>query len=890
MASAKSSDQGRPSLSGLLLAGATRALLGLRYRIEFEGLDQVAERGRRGILFLANHPALIDPVILSAVLYRRFRPRPLGDRGETARPGVRWVARHLRAIEVPDPVLDGAAAAPGIAAALDACVAALAAGDNLLLYPSGHLATSSREDLRGNSATHAIVERVPGARVVLLRLDGLWGSRFSRAVDGFRPDLGSALRSSARDLLLSGLLFMPRRRLRLEALELDDVPRGVPREELNRFLEARFNRDPSPSTHVPATPWERGGVRVLEDPGVAVAGGDGVALPDATRRLVLDRLREVSGVDEIREGDHLARDLGLDSLLRAELVAWLGEELGFHTSDVDSVLTVRDVLLAAGGHGWSSRQAPLRPVPVRWFSSPARGADPALPAATTVTGALLERALAEPDTLIVSDQVRGARTYRDLLTACLLLRGPFARLPGDRVGVMLPASVGADVVLFAALFAGKVPVMVNWTAGPRQVASGLETAGVRVVLTARALVDRLSGQGFEPEAVGASLVYLEELATSLGLGAKLRALAHARLEPRRLLRADVPDTAVVLFTSGSEALPKAVPLSHANLLANLRDIGRQVAFERGDSLLSVLPPFHSFGLTAGVLMPLLFGIPTVHHPDPREGAMMARLVAAHRLTLAGGTPTFLAAMARAAASPLESLRLLVLGGEACPDAVWELLARACPRALILEGYGVSECSPIVAINSPAAARRGTVGRVMPSLEHAVVDPESHRRLGVGERGELLVRGPSVFAGYLGEAAASPFVDLDDRRFYRTGDLVTEDDDGFITLHGRRRRFVKVGGEMVSLPAVEAALAERFGEGEEGPTLAVAAREGEGRPELTLVTTLAVDRQLVNRAMRDAGLSALHNVQRVVRVETIPVLGTGKTDHRAVAELVARLDA
>jgi long-chain-fatty-acid--[acyl-carrier-protein] ligase len=307
-------------------------------------------------------------------------------------------------------------------------------------------------------------------------------------------------------------------------------------------------------------------------------------------------------------------------------------------------------------------------------------------------------------------------------------------------------------------------------------------------------------------------------------------------------------------------------------------------------LLSVLPPFHSFGLTAGVLMPLLFGIPTVHHPDPREGAMMARLVAAHRLTLAGGTPTFLAAMARAAAAPLESLRLLVLGGEACPDAVWELLARACPRARILEGYGVSECSPIVAINAPDAARRGTVGRVLPSLEHAVVAPESCRRLRVGERGELLVRGPSVFAGYLGEGAASPFVDLDGRRFYRTGDLVSEDADGFLTLHGRRRRFVKVGGEMVSLPAVEAALAERFADGDEGTVLAVVAKEGEGRPELALVTTLAVDRVQVNRAIRDAGLSALHNVQRVVRLGAIPVLGTGKTDHRAVAELVARLDA
>ncbi len=175
--------------------------------------------------------------------------------------------------------------------------------------------------------------------------------------------------------------------------------------------------------------------------------------------------------------------------------------------------------------------------------------------------------------------------------------------------------------------------------------------------------------------------------------------------------------------------------------------------------------------------------------------------------------------------------------------------------------------------------------MLPSLEHAVVDVDAGRRVPDGGRGMLLVRGPSVFGGYLGDEAASPFVEFEGRQWYRTGDLVTEDADGTLTFAGRLKRFVKLGGEMVSLPAIEAVLAERLAGDDEhdGPAVAVEAAAQDGHPEIVLFTTLDVDREAANRHVREAGLSALHNVRRVVRLPELPVLGTGKTDYRALRE-------
>jgi long-chain-fatty-acid--[acyl-carrier-protein] ligase len=349
---------------------------------------------------------------------------------------------------------------------------------------------------------------------------------------------------------------------------------------------------------------------------------------------------------------------------------------------------------------------------------------------------------------------------------------------------------------------------------------------------------------------------------------------------------------VVLFTSGSESVPKAVPLTHANILANCRDLLQDYHFVENERMLGMLPPFHSFGLCCTMIFPLCAGMKAVYHPVPTDGGILARHIEAYGVTMLVGTPTFLNGIVRVARDPeLRSLRWVITGAEKCPQSLFAAVDQRWPGMQILEGYGITECSPVVSGNREECPARGSVGKPLASLAVAVVDLEERQRVAPGATGMLLLRGPSVFGGYLGYDGPQPFVTLEGESWYRTGDLVHEDPQGNLVFAGRLKRFVKMGGEMVSLPAVEEVLLARFALPEdEEPCLAVEALENENRAELVLFATRPVAREQANDAIREAGLSPIHNVRAVRMLEKMPLLGTGKTDYRALKALLSPVPA
>ncbi len=869
-----------------LIRGWVRAMLWLRYRIRTQGLDKIAARGRSGILFLPTHPALIDPIILAALLGKQFAPRFVADRDQVDRFLIRNLARRIGVRTIPDTSKLGTRAREEIDRVLAESAEGLKNGENLLIYPAGHVLRSRFEEVGGNSGAETVLRAAPNARIVLVRTRGLWGSGFSWAQGA--PKVGKALARGFFSILANFLFFTPRRAVSIEFVEPEDFPRGAGREALNADLERFFNADPPGNTYVPYTIWERGGARQLPEPQRLGIEGDAGKVPPATREMVIEYLREATGAAAIPDEAHLARDLGMDSLARADVGAWIEQEFGFPVADGDALQTVKDVLLAAVGQAVSAAHVELKPVPRGWFAWPKSDEAVSLPeGARNIAEAFLQQAERAPGRTIIADQAGGGRTYRDLVTAILLLKPRIEALPGERVGIMLPASVAADVLYLAVLFAGKTPVMVNWTAGVRNMVHSLDLVGAQRILTAEALLSRLAHQGLELGALEDRFVRLEELARGMGSWEKLRAAAAARLCWAPLRRARISDTAAILFTSGSESLPKAVPLSHRNILSNIADVLKVVTIRRSDRMIGFLPPFHSFGLAETMVLPLCLGLRVIYHPNPTDSLVIARLIEAYRATLLIGTPTFLHGIVRASQeNTLASLRLAVTGAEKCSERVYSAIARRCPQATILEGYGVTECSPIISVNSERTPKPFTIGMVLPSLEYVRVDPESGVRAPKEMPGMLLVRGPSVFGGYMGEAP-SPFVEFEGKSYYRTGDLVTEDADGVLTFAGRLRRFVKLGGEMVSLPAVEAALEPHYAsDADKGPVIAVEATPDEEHPEIILFTTLELERETVNRQIRDAGLSPIHNIRRVQRIADMPLLGTGKTDYRALKAMLA----
>jgi len=875
-----------PSGPGNLIEGGlawfVRRLLRLRYRVTIKGLREIRERGTDGIIFLPNHPALIDPILMVSTLFDPFAPRAWAAADRVNIPVIGHLFKRFGVRAVPSITREGRGSRNAVRAALEATAQDLTDGNCVLLYPSGHIYREHFEDLRGNSAVAEVLRLAPDARVVLVRTSGLWGSRFSWGGCP-TPGVGAALKRGLPGLLLSGLFFAPRRRVTLEFHEPDDLPRDAGRDVINRKMEAYFNEHAPPNTYVPYSIWEGGGTRQVPEPfraGAASLAGD---VPAATRKLVVDELRSASGIARVSDEQNLAADLGLDSLARAELITWLETEFGFDAGNTDSIQTVADLLLAACGEAAVAEPEAAGKVPAAWFRNDSvPGAELPPIEGDSIPAAFLHIARRTPGRVLLADRMAGVRTCRDVLTGVCALLPDVRALDGEHIGIMLPAGVTATILTLTVQWAGKVPVMVNWTVGPRNMRHCLDLVGVRHVITAQALLDRIAKQGTDLGDLAERFVCLEDIARGMSRGRKLGAAVRARFMPGSLARLPVNKTATILFTSGSENLPKAVPLTHHNVIVNLRDSCRRLRMTCDDHLIGMLPPFHSFGLTCGMALPLCTGLRTVYHANPTQAGTLSRIISDYKVTLLFSTPTFLGNILRVSdTARLSSLRIAVTGAEKCPDRVYDKLEEMCPHAAVLEGYGVTECSPVVSVNMPDDPQRGTIGRVLRSVDYAVVDVDTGQRVAPGTQGMLLVTGPSIFGGYLGYDGPSPFVTFEDRQWYRTGDLVTEDADGVLTFRGRLKRFIKLGGEMISLPAIESVLTGQYPAGEEGPIVAIEATPTEDRPEVVLFAVGDIDRQTANQHIIDAGLSSLHKIRRVVQVDAIPQLGTGKTDYRSL---------
>ncbi len=861
-----------------------KIVLWLRYRTRINGLDKILQKGRKGILFLPNHPALIDPIILVSQLYIPFKVRALADEDQIDRFLIRWLARRFNVLPIPDLTKKRAQSAEQVRDVIERCAGALKQNDNVLLYPAGHIYRRHQEQIGGNSAVERILKALPDVRIVLIRTHGLWGSRFSWSY-GKKPLVTPTLLKGLKSILLNGIFFSPRRTVAIELFEPEMLPRDASRKEINGYLEEYYNQKPESNTYVPYTIWEGGGVQTRPEPQRHSLQGNDQKISPVIRKQVTRFLSKISGINGFNDETSLARDMGMDSLVIVELFTWLEEEFGFPQGNIDSVQTVGDVMLAACGEAVSLGENDLEEVPNKWQDKP-RYQRPENFQEMKLTDAFLAQAEANIDKAIIADQRSGIKTYRDLLIAIMVLKREIEKLPGKYIGIMLPASVGATILYLSTLFGGKIPVMVNWTLGRKNLLHNLESLGVEKVMTAQLLLSRVEKQGIDLTDITDRLLCLEDLGKEISKWSKLRAFIKSRVSWTELKNARVQDTAVILFTSGSESLPKIVPLTHRNILTNISDVYDIVTINDEDSFLGILPPFHSFGIAVCIAMPLCMGLRVVYYPNPTDGGMLGRIIDAYNVSFMIGTPTFLNGIVRASTNEqLQSLRLVVTGAEKCPPRVYEAVRNRCPQTTILEGYGVTECSPVISANREDNPVAESIGKILPSLEYSLVDPDNNHRVELGEKGMLLVRGPSVFDGYQNYDGPSPFVEFEGKQWYKTGDLITEDADGLLTFSGRLKRFIKLGGEMVSLVAIESVLEQVYtDEKDEGPCLAVVPTQVEDRPELILYTTKPIQREEVNQHIRQSGLSGLHNIRQVVQLNELPLLGTGKVDYRGLAAL------
>jgi acyl-[acyl-carrier-protein]-phospholipid O-acyltransferase / long-chain-fatty-acid--[acyl-carrier-protein] ligase len=420
--------------------------------------------------------------------------------------------------------------------------------------------------------------------------------------------------------------------------------------------------------------------------------------------------------------------------------------------------------------------------------------------------------------------------------------------------------------------------MINFTAGPTSVLGACAAAKIDTILTSRAFIEKAKLQALESALRETKrVIYLEDVRTGIGTFDKIRALFEAG---RPLVRRGPDDAAAILFTSGSEGAPKGVVLSSRNILANAAQASARIDFGRRDKVFNALPVFHSFGLTAGLILPLLSGVPVYLYPSPLHYRIVPELVYGSNVTIMFGTDTFLSGYARSAhAYDFRSLRYVLAGAEAVKESTRRTWSEKFGLR-ILEGYGVTETAPVLALNTPMFNRFGTVGRILPGME-ARLDPVP----GVEEGGRLFVRGPNVMMGYL-RAENPGHLEAPEGGWHDTGDIVTIDAAGFVAIKGRAKRFAKIGGEMVSLAAVEALAAEFWPQA----TSAVASLPDPRKGERLVMVTEQKDATRADfmAFARARGASELMLPAEVIVIDKVPILGSGKLDFAGVARLVREL--
>lgn len=475
----------------------------------------------------------------------------------------------------------------------------------------------------------------------------------------------------------------------------------------------------------------------------------------------------------------------------------------------------------------------------------------------------------------------------------------------EMVGILLPPSIGGALTNYAAMLLGLVPVNLNYTASNELISASVEQCKLRTVITSKAFLDKI--QKIE---VPCPLLLLEDLLASPHTGEKIAALIFAWLLPFPLLKralgarsSQTDDLATIIFSSGSTGDPKGVMLSHHNIISNIRQMTQVFYFDGHDKLLGILPFFHSFGFTVCLWLSAAHVVGIVYHPNPLDAQTIGELVQKYRVTFLISTPTFLQAyMRRCTPDQFRSLRVVLVGAEKLPERLaqsFESMFGVPP----LEGYGCTECSPVVAVNvfdyrAPGmhqiGARRGTIGHPLPGVSVRIVDPDTMRPLGANQPGMLMVKGPNIMQGYLGRPDKTAAALQDG--WYITGDIASMSEDGFLTITDRLSRFSKIGGEMVPHIKVEEKLHELFYSADENNApehvFVVSAVADERKGERLVVLHTLTDEQLapVLARLNESDLPALWKPRRdaFFHVEHLPYLGSGKLDLRALKMQAAAL--
>jgi len=875
------------------LAAVTRALLFLRYKIIIKGSE--ALKTSSPVFILPNHQALADPIILFSQIYRYSTAIPVITSNFYDIPVLKSIFSSWGAVRVSN-LETGSRNIKVLDEISRSVLEGFQHRKNIVLYPSGQIAGQGYEKIFNKQSAQKIVTEMPAdVKVIGVRITGLWGSIWSKAWTGRTPKFIVPLLKGIFYLLANLIFFLPRRTVTIEFEDLTPMARTKAhqgRQAFNSYLEDFYNlygeEAPLFLKHFFYT---RELKRKLPDKiSGSVKEMQTTALPADIDIIPLPALEKVKKIvasalniepNQISVDSYLNMDLGADSLNLVEIVSEIENQFDtFAAPKINEIKTVGDLCLVALGQ--FSTESDLKPSYLE--KSLTRVGNIKVDPDKNILWQFLDTFTTNPNDYFAYDALQGCTNRKTfLLKAAVVSKIIKKKVKGEHVGIMLPALQSTTLLIIASYMAGKIPVMLNWTVGRKVLEHCIETAGVEVILSAGTFIKQIEEQ--LPGSIKNKLILLEKEVPETGIFTKLKGLVVSKFPKLFLSYKHLNETAVILFTSGSEALPKAVPLTHRNVVSDLYGVFTMIKLDNNQIFLGFLPPFHSFGFTVLSVLPLITGVKVAYTPNPADAREVLKIIKHTKANILLGTPGFLKLlMTEGSSYYIKSVRYVITGAEAMPLSVKEQFDRFTTNATLLEGYGITECAPALTINPLEKQKLGSVGKFIPGVDSRILDLDTGKTVKTGQTGMIYVRGDNIFHGYLGEVAVNPFEQIDGKTYYKTGDLGYLDEEGFLYITGRLKRFIKIAGEMISLPFIEKILLQKYGE-EEKQVLAVEGSDKTTPPQIVLFSSCPIELNEANNYLLKNGVAPIAKIKRIVVLEEIPVLGTGKTDYKVLRKMI-----
>ncbi|MCP4524126.1 MAG: AMP-binding protein [Candidatus Gracilibacteria bacterium] len=876
-----------------ILLFLVRKILSLRYSVKISGTEQLSHTGP--ILLLSNHIALVDPRIMIAFLGKYLPVSPVASEKYYNKPVLKQVMDLVGTVPIGE--VSAGASSEEVSNTFGNITKALAEGKNILIYPSGQIYRQNFESIKGKQTAFQIIQTMPeNTKVIGIRQSGLWGSIWSMAWDNGKTSFGGIYIKSIWYVFANLIFFVPKRKVNIQ---IEDITESIKNHShvnsCNNFLEDFYNHDKKnediflrhyfyyndvKKKILPE--MISGSIAELEQTNDNdITGIDPEIIQNIKEKI--SQIKEIS-ISDIQDDSKLILDLYFDSLDASEIKSFV--QANFVTASnppIGDLKTVSDLYIMAVGKSQNIEDLKTCVWSDVIEAENIHDISESIDTEKNIVQNWKENFKKNKSDSYMWDNILGGQTKKDCIIKIYLISKYIKQIEGKYVGVMLPSVGSAPLIIMAIYLAGKIPVMFNWTLGKTAFDHCVKFSKVTTILTSSTFYDKVKNDFLEDHKSQDRFLFLEDLLKNVKITEKLSAVIYSLFMPLPEIKKE--DPAVILFTSGSESLPKAVSLSHKNLVSDITGALEVFQLKTNDRLLGFLPPFHSFGFTINTIMPLISGLEVVYTPDPNDAKTILEIIKHTQVSAVTSTPTFLKMiMNLASGDDIQSVKYAVVGAEKCPSGVFDRFQELSPKGKILEGYGITECSPVVSINPIEHSKPGTVGKIIGSLDCKILDVNTNHEVSQGEQGMIYLSGDSIFEGYLDETLESPFITINDNTYYKTGDLGLLDSEGYLSITGRLKRFIKIAGEMVSLPFIEEVLSEKYGSNDE-VTIAIEALENEGEAKIVLFSIHNIVLEDVNTYLRSKGISNLIKISEVIQIDEIPVLGTGKTDYKILKEKI-----